>query len=225
MNIDTRTAYQKPMAEATLTAAVLGLGKNGQQLLEAARASGDFQIRAVADQDQQRVERVAAEYRCEPYTDYRQLIVQNQLDCLFVAADIHVCDEHLKTAFKRHFNVLKLAPPARDFEEALEHVRLAENEGVQFTIANPARFRSSYRQARTLLAEGRIHQVSLITAHSTIGNTDRPTWYTDPKLAGGGVLLHDCHQIIDQILWNFPLPQQVYALITNQAPTNNNGST
>ena len=206
------------MAEETLTAAVLGLGKEGQRLLEAARATGEFQIKAVADQDQQHAERAAADFQCEPYTDYRQLIVQNQLDCLFVAADIHLCDDHLKTALKKGFSVLKLAPPARDFEEILEYVRLAESEGAQFAIANPARFRSSYQKARALLAEGQIKQVSLITAHGTIGNADRPAWYTDPKLAGGGVLLHDCHQIIDQILWNFPIPQQVYALITNQAP-------
>jgi len=206
------------MAEDTLTAAVLGLGKQGQRLLEAARAAGEFHLKAVADQDQQRAERAAADFQCEPYTDYRQLIVQNQLDCLFVAADIHLCDDHLKTALKKGFNVLKLAPPARDFEEILEYVRLAESAGAQFAIANPARFRSSYQKARALLAEGQIKQVSLITANGIIGNADRPAWYTDPKLAGGGVFLHDCHQIIDQILWNFPIPQQVYAVITNQAP-------
>lgn len=206
------------MADETLKAAVLGLGHEGHLLLEALRATDDFQITAVADLDPQRVERVARDFRCEPFTDYRQLIVQNQLDCLFVAADIHVCDDHLKTAFKKHFHVLKLAPPARDFEEVLEYVRLAEAQDAQFAIANPARFRSSYQQARALLAEGQIGPVSLVTAYGHISNADRPAWYSDPKLAGGGVLLHDCHQIIDQILWNFPIPQQVYAVITNQAP-------
>jgi len=44
-----------------------------------------------------------------------------------------------------------------------------------------------------------------------------PTWYTDPKLAGGGVLLRDCYEMIDQIMWNFPVPLQVYSLNTNQA--------
>lgn len=206
------------MSENTLTAAVLGLGKDGQRLLEAAQAAGDFQIKAVADPDQQHAERMATDFQCEPYTDYRQLIVQNQLDCLFVAADIHLCDEHLKTALRKGFNVLKLAPPARNFEEALEYVRLAESEKVQFAIANPARFRSSYQKARTLLAQGHIRQVFLVTADGGVSSTDRPPWYTDPKLAGGGVLLHDCHQIIDQVLWNFPIPQQVYAMTTNQAP-------
>ncbi|UCD52473.1 MAG: Gfo/Idh/MocA family oxidoreductase [Phycisphaerales bacterium] len=206
------------MAEKTLTAAILGLGKAGQDLLGAVQATNDFRIKAVADQDQQQVERVARDLECEPYTDYRQLIVQNQLDCLLVASDIHLCDEHLKTALKKHFHVLKLAPPARDFEETLEYVRLAEAENAHFAIANPARFRSSYQKAHALLAEEQVRQIFLITAHCNIGDRDRPTWYTDPKLAGGGVLLHDCHQIIDQILWSFPIPQQVYALTTNQAP-------
>jgi len=206
------------MAEKTLTAAILGLGKAGQRLLEAVQATNDFRIQAVADQDQQRVERVARDLACEPYTDYRQLIVQNQLDCLLVASDIHLCDEHLKTALKKRFHVLKLAPPARDFEETLEYVRLAETEKAYFAIANPARFRSSYQKAHALLLEEQVQQIFLITAHCHISNHDRPAWYTDPKLAGGGVLLHDCHQIIDQILWSFPIPQQVYALTTNQAP-------
>jgi predicted dehydrogenase len=206
------------MAEKTLTAAILGLGKAGQRLLEAVQATSDFRIKAVADQDQQQVERVARDLECEPYTDYRQLIVQNQLDCLLVASDIHLCDEHLKTALKKGFHVLKLAPPARDFEETLEYARLAEAEKAYFAIANPARFRSSYQKAHSLLVEEQVRQIFLITAHCSISNHDRPAWYTDPKLAGGGVLLHDCHQIIDQILWSFPIPQQVYALTTNQAP-------
>jgi len=32
------------------------------------------------------------------------------------------------------------------------------------------------------------------------------------------VLLHDCYPLIDQLLWSFSLPEQVYALQTNQAP-------
>jgi predicted dehydrogenase len=206
------------MADETLTVAILGLGKDGQRFLGAAREAGGFQIKAVADQDQQRAERAGAEYQCEPYTDYRQLIVQNQVDCLFVAADIHLCEDHLKTAIKKRFNVLKLAPPARDFEEALECVRLAEAEQTGFAIANPARFRSSYQKARALLSQGQPAQPFLVTAEGTVSGSARPAWYTDPKLAGGGVLLHDCYHIVDQILWNFPIPQQVYALTTNQAP-------
>lgn len=206
------------MAEQMLTAGILGLGGTGHLLLESARQTGQFLIKAVADQDQQQVEKTAAELPCEPYTDYRQMIVQNQLDCLLVAADIHLCDEHLKTAIRKKFHVLKLAPPARDYEEALEYVQMAEYEKVRFAIGNPARFQSSYLAAHELIAQGQIKNAFLVTAYSEAADVDRPAWQSDPRLAGGGVLLHDCHQIVDQILWNFSLPQQVYALTTNQAP-------
>jgi predicted dehydrogenase len=206
------------MAEQMLTAGVLGLGKDGHLLLEAARRTGQFLLKAVADQDQQHAEKCAAEFHCEPYSDYRQMIVQNQLDCLLVAADIHVCDEHLKTAIRKKLNVLKLAPFARNYEEALEYVKAAECEKVRFAIGNPARFQSSYTMAHKLISQGQVKNVFLVTAYAEATDIDRPAWHADPKLAGGGVLLHDCHQIVDQILWNFSLPQQVYALTTNQAP-------
>lgn len=206
------------MVANPLTAGILGLDQDGRLLLEAAEATGCFQIKAIADQDQQRVEKAGLEFHCQVYTDYRQLIVQNQFDCLLIAADIHLCDEHVKTAIRKKFNVLKLAPPARDYEEALELVQMAESEKVLLAIANPGRFTSSYDKAHELISQGCIDQVFLVSAYCNVSQTDRPSWRMDPKLAGGGVLLHDGYQVIDQILWNFSIPQQVYALHTSHAP-------
>jgi predicted dehydrogenase len=206
------------MATSILTAGILGLDKNGQLLLEAAHTSGHFHIQAVADLDPQRAEKTGAEFKCDAYTDYRQFIVRNQLDCLLVAADIHTCDEHLRAALRKKFNVLKLAPPARNFDEALGFVQVAESEKVHFAIANPARFMSSYRWAGELIRQGHVKQVYLVAAQCFVNDTGRVAWHADPKLAGGGVLMHRCYQMIDEMLSSFPLPQQVYALTTNQAP-------
>jgi predicted dehydrogenase len=190
------------MESEKLTAAVLGLNDSGQRLLKAAAATGCLQIKAVADQDPAKAERAAAEYHCAAYSDYRQLIVQNQLDCLLVAAETHTCDEQLKAALKKKFHVLKTAPLARTFEEARESVRLAD----------------SFMAMHEMLAQGRLEQVFLISASCSFSAADRSSWRDDPKLAGGGVLLHDCYQLFDQLLLSFPLPEQVYALKTNQAP-------
>ena len=46
----------------------------------------------------------------------------------------------------------------------------------------------------------------------------KPAWRTDPRLAGGGVLLRDCYDLIDRLICTFGLPQKVYALVTNHAP-------
>jgi predicted dehydrogenase len=206
------------MGSESLTAAILGLNDSGQRLLTAAAATGCFQIKAVADLDPQKAEKAAAEHHCDAYSDYRQLIVQNQIDCLLVAAETHTCDEQLKGAIRKKVNVLKLAPPARTFEETLQYVRMAESEGVQFAVANPARFQGSFMAAGEMIAQGRLEHPFLISASCSFSAADRSGWRADPTLAGGGVLLHDCYPLIDQLLASFPLPEQVYALKTNQAP-------
>jgi len=206
------------MGPENLTAAVLGLGEGGRRLLQAAASTGCYQIQAVADLDPQKAETTAAEHHCEAYSDYRQLIVQNQLDCLLVAAETHTCDEQLKAALKKKFHILKLAPPARTFEESLEYVRLADSEGVRFAVANPARFTANFMAAHEMIAQNRLEHPFLISASCSFPAADQPSWRADPNLAGGGVLLHDCYPLLDQLLWSFCTPEQVYALKTNQAP-------
>ncbi len=205
------------MVEGKLKTAVLGLEEDGQLLLKAVSQVDDFQILAVADKNINLAEKAASEYECKAYDDYRQLVIQSQLDCLLVGAGVYSCEEHIRAAMKKKFNVLKLAPAARNFEEAAEFVRLAEEEGVKFAIANISRFAQSFFAFRQFLQQGRIEQIFLITAFCVAGNQTSSPWYKDPILAGGGVLLRNCYEMIDQVLWNFPLPQQIYSLNSNQA--------
>lgn len=205
------------MVEGKLKTAVLGLEEDGQILLKAVSQIDDFQILAVADKNINLAEKAASEYKCKAYDDYRQLVIQSQIDCLLVAASVYGCDEHIRAAMKKKFNVLKIAPAARNFEEAAEFVQLAEEEGVKFAIANPSRFAQGFVAFREFLQQGKIEQIFLITAFCSAGNQTSSPWYKDPILAGGGVLLRNCYEIIDQILWNFPLPQQIYSLNSNQA--------
>ncbi|MEN6574861.1 MAG: Gfo/Idh/MocA family oxidoreductase [Phycisphaerales bacterium] len=216
--MEEQTAQRSDMGSERLTTAILGLNETGRCMLHAALATGLFQVKAVADQDQQKAERAAAEHGCEAYTDYRQLVVQNQLDCLLVAAETHTCDEQIKAALRRKFNVLKAAPPARTFGETLEYAQLAQSENVQFAVANPGRFKAAYITAEDVISQGRLGSIFLAAGSCTFSSEDRPSWQIDPQVAGGGVLLHDCYQVLDQILWSFPLPEQVYALKTNHAP-------
>lgn len=206
------------MGSERLATAILGLNDTGRRMLDAALATGLFEVQAVADLDQQKAQKVAAEHGCQAYTDYRQLVVQNQFDCLLVAAETHTCDEQIKTAIRRKFNILKAAPPARTFAEALEYVQLAQGANVQLAVANPGRFRAAYTTAADTISQGRLGSVFLVTGRCTFTTADRPSWQIDPQVAGGGVLLHECYQVLDQILWSFPLPEQVYALKTNHAP-------
>jgi predicted dehydrogenase len=205
------------MSESKLKTAILGLDEGGRLLLEAAGRLEHFEVHAVADKDTNLVEKIADEHQCGAFDDYRQLIIQNQLDCLLVAAGMHSCDEYVKMAMKKRFNVLKLAPAARNFEEAAEFVHFSEEEDIKFAVANPGRFAKSFLTMRQFLQQSQIEQVFLMEAFCNVGDYTHYNWQTDWKLAGGGVLLHNCYRLIDQILWNFDMPEQVYSLNTNPA--------
>jgi len=206
------------MQNTKLKTAVLGLDDAAAKLLLKAASQIDlFDVQAVADKNTKLAEEIAKEYKCASYDDYRQLIIQNQFDCLLVAAGLYSCDEYIRSAMKKKFNILKLAPPARDFEEAAVFVRLAEDENIKFAVANPSRFADTFLTLQQFLKEKLIEDVFLITTVCNCGRREHPSWQADQKLSGGGVLLRNCYEIIDQIVSNFTTPQQVYSLNTNTA--------
>ena len=221
------------MSAGKLKAAVLGLDERGRVLLEAASKIEHFNIFAVADKDTALAENVAEQYECESYDDYRHLVTsmdsrlrssesesgENRVDTgsLLVAAPMHTCDEYVRMATKKNINILKLPPAARNFEEAAQLVRLAEEKNIKFAVGNPGRFAKSFAALRDFVQQGKIEHVFLTTAFCNVGEQQHPNWQTDPKLAGGGVLLHNCYTIIDQIILNFGTPEQVYSLNMNAA--------
>jgi predicted dehydrogenase len=205
------------MGEGKLNTAVLGLDDAGKLMLEAASQVEHFDVEAVADTDSQLAQQTAEQHGCRAYDDYRQLIAQNRFDCLLVAAPTHSCDEHVRAAIKRKSNVFKLAPPARNFEEAVEFHRLSEAEGTKFAVANPWRFAETFGALRECLEQGRVEHIFLVTIRGEFPIESHAAWRSDPKLAGGGVLLHSCFGLLDQLIWNFGVPAQVYSLNVNTA--------
>ena len=209
------------MRDSPLKIAVLGLDDTGRLLLEATKGLDFFKITAVADSDAKLAQQTGAQWNCTAYDDYRQLIIQNQLDCLFVAAPLHSCAEYLKMALKKKFNILKLPPLARNFSEAAEFVKLAQNESVSLAVANLDRFAPGPLAMRNHVLQNPAEQVFFILAASGTEKGSDPfsaKWRNDPHLAGGGVILYDCWETIDQIVWNFGIPQQVYCAASSTVP-------
>lgn len=212
------------MSERRIETVVLGLNGEGQVLLEAASKSEHFRIQGVADKDGGLAEKLGGEYGCAGYDDYRQLItaVDGRLEdgqerCLIVAEGMYSCEEYVRLAMKKRFNVLKAAPAGRDFDESAELVRLAEDEGVKFSIANPRRYAKSFSTLHQYIKDGVVDEVFLIAGFFCYAGIERAAWQSDPKLAGGGVVVHNSFGMFDQIMWNFPIPEQVYCLSTNDA--------
>lgn len=205
------------MAAHKLKTAVLGINDFSLLILDSLAKLDFFHLSAVADINAEKAQRTALKYKCDYYDDYRQLIIRDRFDCIIAASPLHNCIEHIKTALKRKFNVLKTTPLGRNFEEAMTLSSLAEREQVKFAVINPYRYAQSFRKfSRTVSEKEKIFLIDVRCFREN--QAGKKSWVSDRHLAGGGVVLRDCYQLIDQLVSNFDLPQQVYSLNSNRAP-------
>jgi predicted dehydrogenase len=215
------------MGAVRLRAGVLGLGGSGQTHLKALTQIGAFELVAVADKDKTTAARLADEYHCPAFDDYRQFIIQNSFDCLIVCEGLHACLEHVRMALKKKFHVLKSAPMARGFAEAAELADLAAAERVCLDVADPLGYCGRFSSVRKRLSDKSLDRPFLIRAfwetglspcHATGRRSEgQAAWMTDRQLAGGGVLLHDGYGLIHTLVTSLGLPQQVYCLSRSHA--------
>lgn len=211
------------MDEQQLTVAAIGLTDLTETLLDIAWAAPMFRILAVADIDQGHAEAAARKYECDAYTDYRQLIVQNQVDILLVGAPPHQCTDYIRQAIQKKMNILTRWPWAVNFEQGAEFINLAKRENILFSVAQNGRFSKPFNHIMNFLQtsveqSNTLHLISAV-CHIPIGPLEpSQRWLYDPKLAGGGVLMQNCYNLIDELTLCFGLPQRVYAITQSQAP-------
>ncbi|MBW8014818.1 MAG: Gfo/Idh/MocA family oxidoreductase [Planctomycetes bacterium] len=209
------------MSAKKIKTAVLGLSNNGVQLLEAAEATGLYDIVAVADRDMELAERSALLYQCPAFDDYRQLVLLKKPQVLLAAAPLHTSEEFIRLAIKEGIHVIRLVPPGLDFESTADFIRMARRNNVRYFVANFWRPEPGFARLREHLKATPIDKFRLIQAVCNFpGEIDNihSRWLSDPKLTGGGVLLRNCYEMIDLIVSNFGVPEQVYSINTNHAP-------
>lgn len=207
------------MSIGKLKTACLGISTRTSSLLDIACSTELYEIIAVADSNIANASQAAQKYNCTAFDDYRQFILQNQPDVLIVAEPLYKCADFVRTAINKQCHILKLVPTAPNFEQAAELINLAQKNNVKYVTATPARFAPGFERLTDYLHTIDRKQYYFINICASFSsNFFQPiASYTqaDRKLSGGGVLLHDCFELISLIIENFALPGQIYALITN----------
>jgi len=210
------------MNTAKLKTAWLGVSPRTASLLEAAAATGLYEIISIADRNMANAAKAAKVYDCTAFDDYRQFILQNQPDVLVVAESMHKCAEYVKAAISKKCHILKLIPTAQDFELAAEIFELIKRNNVRYVTAAPARFAPGYERLVDVIRASGIRDFYFVNICAAFGdNFFQPIpscAQSEQSISGRGVLLNDCFELISLLVENFSMPTQIYALMTNQSP-------
>ena len=149
-------------------------------------------IVAICDSDIGRAALVADRYKIPNwFEDPIRMMNQSDLDCVIITTPTITHYPLCQTAFESGVDVLIEKPFARNIEEAQKIVDLADSNKRIAMVGMNHRFREDTNILKEIIEKELLGDIFLITSGwlKRLGVWGRPYWFTDPKLAGGGVLM------------------------------------
>lgn len=165
------------------------------------------EVGAICDVVETRAQEIAQEYHCKPYTDYRKMIQNPDLDAVIVAATNTTHAEMSIAALDAGKHVMCEKPMATTLDEAQKMINAAERSGKKLMIAHNQRLEPANRKAKEILQSGKLGKV--LTFASTFGHPGSEawaidgadTWFYRKEVTGLGVLGDLAIHKLDLIRW------------------------
>ena len=194
----------------TLKVGVAGIGHMGFLHLLSCLKMPHIKVKGVADKSA-RNRKHLSQYKIRAYKDYRDLIDNEDLDCLIISLPNFLKKECVDYASEKNIDIFLDKPLSRNYVEAKQIADKIRRKGTRLMVGSNYRYHPSVRKIRGLWEDGRIGDVHLANFELIMNGpfshplTPRPIadWYLDPLMAGGGALLDLGYHLIDLNVWFF----------------------
>jgi len=134
---------------------LIGLGEINQAHIRGYQTARDrAEIVAVCDANVEVAKERGEAFQCRVTTEYRDILDDPRVEAVDITLPHHLHYPVAKAALELGKHVLVEKPMAGTSGECLELIRLAENRGVKFTVAENTRFVTAYLEAERLLRDG-----------------------------------------------------------------------
>lgn len=188
------------MTEA-LRAGVLGAGMIAGVHVNAYAATPGIDVIAVADPVAAKAERLASQAGAQVARDLDGLL-ELGVDVVSVCTPPPTHADLAVRALDAGVHVLCEKPIARDLDDARRIVAAADNASGLLMVGHVSRFEPDHRQARTLVEQGAIGSVQMITHSITtsLPGWSEGGWLADAKVSGGPLVDLSVHSF-DYLAW------------------------
>ncbi len=195
-----------------LAVAIMGLEGAGQRYRTAVDADEQFELVAIADEDQEVIRRSPGAAEVRTYRDYRSLIVETArtgLDGLFVALGPYKSIEFVGLAAKHGVAVFHSAPFARNVREARQVINHFARGQRLFVVSRPWQFDPALSRLSPVDRLAGVVRAVTVRVFAPGEVTGRRG---DMAYAGGGVMLYDAYEAVDLVVHLLGVPETVFAL-------------
>ena len=187
---------------------LIGLGAISRAHLDGYRqASGAARVAAVCDLDEARAQRVAAEIGARPYTDYRALLCNADIEAVDIALPHNLHYPVGRAALEAGKHVLIEKPLAPSVHECDGLIALARQHGLLLSVSENARFAKAYVEVEKLLRKGALGTPrlvrTLIYGSELTALTDKAHWRARASAALGGAIVDSSPHSFYLLKWLF----------------------
>lgn len=163
-----------------LKVGVIGCGAIAQRrhLIEY-EANPSVEIVAVCDIREDRVNEMAARFGAEGFTDYKELLKNNDIDAISVCLPNYLHAPVSIDSLNSGKHVLCEKPMATSREEAENMIKAAHENGKLLMIGHNQRFVASHQKAKQLLESGELGNV--YSFKTTFGHPGPESWSIDGR--------------------------------------------
>lgn len=138
------------------------------------------------------------------YTDYKQMIDENEIELISIATDSGVHAEIALYCIEHNINVIVEKPIAMSMKDADEIVRRSSEKGIKVSACHQNRFNLAVQEMRDALETGRFGKISHGSIHvrwnRNKGYYDQASW-RGKWASDGGSLMNQCIHGIDLLRW------------------------
>jgi predicted dehydrogenase len=182
---------------------IIGAGLIGAKRAEAILRTGEGNLVAVSDVDDERREDLARKYGATPLRNSREMVLRKDIDAVIVAVPNALAAPLVLAALKAGKHVLCEKPLGINSKESLAIVRAARRSRRIVKVGFNHRFHAALLKAHEICEEGGIGRVLFIRARYGHGGRKglEKEWRFDKKSAGGGELLDQGVHVIDLARW------------------------
>jgi predicted dehydrogenase len=179
-------------------AALVGLGKMGLSHLSIVKSHPEIQLLCVCDTSRYVLEVLGKYTGVKTYSDYREMLRAEQLDCVFVATPSKYHADIVTAALGSNLHVFCEKPFALEAESGYRLAEMAGSRGLVNQVGYHYRFVAPFNEAKRLLDRGLIgelHHVRVEAYGPVVLRKKGVTWRSHRSEGGGCLFDYACHAI------------------------------
>ncbi len=181
---------------------IIGAGIIVEAHLKAIRERSDILLKAVCDRDEKKARKAAEPFGAKVYLDYSEMLEKEKLDAVIINLPHFLHEPCVAECAAHGIHILCEKPMSVSAESCRRMTKICHDANVVLQIGHVQRYASEVKAARDLIRQGAIGAPLLINdmRYDNYFLPQRPRWFLDKKLSGGGVMINLGAHAIDKIL-------------------------